>query len=80
MLITMKRTDGKTFYLRDGIWTETGLESLNPDVEIEFLSSQYFQFLKNHTDLNKILAVGEMVKFRWDGKVYLITDSENERN
>ena len=78
MLITMRRLKNKTFYLRNGIWTEVGLDSIEPEVKIDFLSSEYFNLLNENSQLNEILAIGENLKFRWNGKIYLVTNKKSE--
>ena len=72
MILTIKRVLDRTFQLKNGVWIENGLEDQEPDRIIEFLSDDYFEFSKSGEILNRILALGEEVMFRWNGKVYQI--------
>ncbi|HGY55636.1 MAG TPA: VWA domain-containing protein [Caldithrix abyssi] len=76
MLITMRRINGKTFYLKNGVWTEQGLpQPQRIDKKLTFLSDAYFAFLAQNPQAGKILALGEKVIFNWKGKVYEIAAS-----
>ncbi|HES59470.1 MAG TPA: hypothetical protein ENO18_03475, partial [Caldithrix sp.] len=72
MLITMKRVINKTFYLKNGIWTEQGINTAKSATEIKFLSSEYFDLLQKDNKLKDILAIGEKIIFRWNNKIYKI--------
>ena len=76
MLITMKRIINKTFYLKDGIWTEQGIDNQKSAIEIKFLSDEYFNLLQKNDQIKNILAVGEKIVFKWEGKIYKIVDEQ----
>ena len=73
MILTIKRIGDRTFNLRNGVWVENGIEEdVEPDKRISFLSPKYFSLSKSDSELRRILALGEQVMFRWDGKIYEI--------
>jgi hypothetical protein len=76
MLVTMQRVANRAFYLKNGIWTEKGIDNQKADVEIEFLSNAYFDLLQKDKQIKDILAVGEKIIFQWEGKVYKIADTK----
>ena len=71
--MNVKKVGTKTFNLKNGEWIEKGLDSKDkPDEKIVFLSSEYFELIKQYPELNKILSLGEEVLFSWSGKTYRI--------
>ncbi len=74
MLITMKRVANKTFYLKNGIWTEHGIEDKKDAIEIKFLSSEYFELVQQNNQIKDILSIGEKIIFKWDNKLYKIIE------
>jgi Ca-activated chloride channel family protein len=74
MLITMKRVANKTFYLKDGIWTEHGIDNIKSAIEIKFLSDDYFQLMQKDNQIKDILAIGEKLLFKWNNKIYKIIE------
>ncbi|MEJ2543786.1 MAG: VIT domain-containing protein [Calditrichaceae bacterium] len=74
MLITMKRVANKTFYLKNGIWTENGIDDYKNSIKIDFLSNEYFDLLQKDDQLKDILAIGERIIFKWDNKIYEISN------
>ena len=72
MLLTVRRINDKTFYLKNGIWTEKGLDTQVVDRSLPFLSDAYFAFLAQNPEAGKLLALGEKVIFGWKGKIYSI--------
>lgn len=74
MLITMKRIAGRTFYFRDGVWIEHGLKKDKPDIEMQYLSPEYFDWISKNPQLTEILAIGENILFQWNEKIYRIID------
>jgi Ca-activated chloride channel family protein len=78
MLLTIQYVMGKTFYLRNGIWVEEGIEAQKtPDKKIKFLSDNYFKLLKLNSDIQKILAIGERLLFSWKGSIYQVEKDMN---
>jgi Ca-activated chloride channel family protein len=73
MILTVTRVGGYTFNLKNGIWIEQGVSYQElPDRKIEFLSDEYFELLSSDPLLQKILSVGERIKFKWNGSVIQI--------
>ncbi len=66
----MKWIEGKTFYLRDGFWTDSALlegSHLQPEV-IQFGSTKYFELVKKHPGITKFLGAGPKVMVLFEGK------------
>jgi hypothetical protein len=73
MLLTIKRVINRTFMLRDGVWIEQGLSAdTKADKTISYLSDAYFEFLRDNSGSGRILALGEALLFRWEGKTIKI--------
>jgi Ca-activated chloride channel family protein len=71
----MKVVDDKTFYLRDGFWSESTLTaSINPEV-ITFGSKQYFDLMQAKPGISKYLSIGRQVVFSFKGHWYKIVYS-----
>jgi len=64
----------RTFFLRDGVWTDT---AYNPDAGepavVPFASDAYFELLSARPELGEALALGEEVLIVVDGAAYRIT-------
>jgi len=73
----VRRVGGKTFYLIDGVWTdsefkaETGL----PETALTFGSDEYFALLKQHPKLASFFSLGERVVVVFEGRVYRVSGS-----
>ena len=71
----VKRVAGKTFYLIEGVWTdsefkaETGL----PETVLVFGSEEYFALLNKNSKLGSYFSLGERVVVVLDGRVYRVT-------
>ena len=73
MLMTVKKIGTKTYNLKNGVWTERGIDvNRKPDAEIVFLSDEYFALIERYLELNRILSLGEEILFSWSGKIYRI--------
>ena len=70
----MKTIGGKTFYLRDNIWTDSEYkaDSKLPETKVVFGSSEYFELLKRKTQLGSYFSLGEAVIVVLDGHVYRV--------
>jgi len=68
--LSMKRIGGRTFYLLEGRWVESGFDEKAAVHKIELFSKAYFDLLAKHPKLAKVLALGQRVVFRLDGKWY----------
>ncbi len=73
MLITHKNIAGKSFSLKNGLWTENGLKENSKNVKIiKFMEKEYLELSKQNKDLKKILALGNTILFEWQGQIYKI--------
>jgi len=70
----VKRVAGKTFYLIDGVWTDSEFkaESKLPETVLVFGSDEYFALLKQNTKLGSYFSLGERVVVVLDGRVYRV--------
>ncbi|HEY6188873.1 MAG TPA: VIT and VWA domain-containing protein [Pyrinomonadaceae bacterium] len=70
----MRTVGGKTFYLRDGVWTDAEFkaESRLPETALSFGSDEYFALLKREPRLADYFALGERVLVVYQGRVYRV--------
>lgn len=70
----VKRVYGKTFYLIDGIWTDSEFktEAKLPETVLTFGSDDYFAVLKQHPKLASYFALAERVVVVFEGRVYRV--------
>lgn len=66
----VKWIEGKTFYLKDGFWTDSAmLEGTRPKEEvIEFGSAKYFELVRKHPGITKFLGAGPKVIVLFEGR------------
>ena len=66
---------GKTFYLRDKIWTDAEFkpEARLPETVLKFGSDEYFALLKSKPAIAQFFALGEQVIVVLDGRIYRVT-------
>jgi len=71
----VKRAAGKTFYLIEGVWTDSEFkaESGLPETVLVFGSDEYFALLNQNPKLGSYFALGERVVVVLDGRVYKVT-------
>lgn len=71
----VQTTGGKTFYLRDDVWTdaEFKLDARLPVSDVKFGSESYFALLKQKPRLAAFFALGEKVVVVFEGHVYRVT-------
>jgi Ca-activated chloride channel family protein len=71
----VKRAEGKTFYLIEGVWTDSEFkaESGLPETVVVFGSDEYFALLKQNPKLGSYFALGERVVVVLEGRVYKVT-------
>ena len=71
----VRTVGGKTFYLREGVWTDAEFkpEARLPETTMKFGSDEYFALLKQKPRLAEFFALGERVVVVFEGKVYRIT-------
>ncbi|MFH0910401.1 MAG: trypsin, partial [Planctomycetota bacterium] len=74
----IKRLEGKTFFLKDGVWTDSEYDEAAPQKarEIRFLSDEYFALLKAEPEIAKFLSLGEKIIVTWKGTVYKIVQED----
>jgi Ca-activated chloride channel family protein len=70
----VKRVAGKTFYLIDGVWTDSEFKAESKLLEtvLVFGSDEYFALLKQNTKLGNYFSLGERVVVVLDGRVYRV--------
>jgi len=73
---TVKTVGGKTFYLRDGVWTDADFKAAAklPETVVKFASDDYYALLKQKSQLGSFFALGEQVVVVLDGRVYRVTN------
>jgi Ca-activated chloride channel family protein len=70
----IKNAGGKTFYLRDGVWTDSEFKPGTKAAEtvVKFGSDEYFALLKQKPQLATFFSLGEQVIVILDGRVYRV--------
>ena len=70
----IQRIGGKTFYLQNGVWTDSEFKSDSklPEIKLAFGSDAYFELLKQKSKLAEYFALGEQVVVVFEGKVYRV--------
>jgi hypothetical protein len=70
----VRRVEGKTFYLINGVWTDSEFkaESRLPETTLTFGSDEYFNLLKQNPKLGSFFSLGERVVFVFEGRVYRV--------
>ncbi len=64
--------DDKTFYLKDGVWTDSAYEDGAPVREIEFISEEFYKLLSEKPGLAKYLSVARDLVVVFEGTAYRI--------
>jgi Ca-activated chloride channel family protein len=72
----IRQVAGKTFYLRDGVWTdgEFKAEDKLPVVKLKFASDEYFDLIGKEPKLAECFALGQRVVVVWKGKIYQVEE------
>jgi Ca-activated chloride channel homolog len=70
----VRRAGGKTFYLRNDVWTDAEFktDSRLPETSLTFGSEEYFALLKQKPGLGVYFSLGERVIVVFEGRVYKI--------
>jgi hypothetical protein len=70
----VKRVEGKTFYLIEGVWTDSEFkaETKLPETVLVFGNDEYFELLKQNPKLGSYFSLGERVIVVLDGRVYKV--------
>lgn len=71
----VKNFGGKTFYLVEGVWTDSEFKTgaKLPETTIKFGSDEYFALLKQKPKLAAFFSLGERVVVVFEGKVYRVS-------
>ena len=69
----VRRVDGKTFYLRDEVWTDSEFkpDSHLPEIILSFGSDDYFALLKQKPRLANFFALGRVLVV-FEGRIYKV--------
>jgi Ca-activated chloride channel family protein len=72
---TIRNVGGKTFYLRDNVWTDSEfkVDARLPEKVVKFGSDDYFNLLKQEPRLGEFFSLGERVVVVFAGRVYRVT-------
>jgi Ca-activated chloride channel family protein len=75
----MRKVVDKTFYLREGVWTDADFkpEAKLPETALVFGSDAYFDLLKRERKLADFFALGERVVVVYKGRVYRVNAATN---
>jgi hypothetical protein len=70
----VRRVEGKTFYLINGVWTDSEFkaDSRLPETTLTFGSDEYFALLKQNPKLGSYFSLGERVVVVFEGRVYKV--------
>ena len=70
----IKNAGGKTFYLRDGVWTDSEFKTgaTMPETVVKFGSDEYFALLKQKPKLAEFFSLGERVVVILGGRIYRV--------
>jgi Ca-activated chloride channel homolog len=73
--VNVRRVEGKTFYLTDGVWTDSEFkaEAQLPETVLEFGSDEYFALLKQNPKLGPFFSLATRVVVVLNGRVYRVT-------
>ncbi|HKB64437.1 MAG TPA: VIT and VWA domain-containing protein [Pyrinomonadaceae bacterium] len=74
----IKTAGGKTFYLREGVWTDADFKAGAglPETVVKFGSDEYFALLKQKPQLATFFALGERVTVILGGRVYRVNAAD----
>jgi Ca-activated chloride channel family protein len=70
----IKTAGGKTFYLREGVWTDSEFKAgaTLPETSVKFGSDAYFALLKQKPRLAEYFSLGERVVVVFEGRIYRV--------
>ncbi|HEY0544140.1 MAG TPA: VIT and VWA domain-containing protein [Pyrinomonadaceae bacterium] len=74
----VRKVGGKTFYLREGVWTDAEFkaDARMTETALTFGSDEYFALLKREPRLSQYFALGERVVVVLDGRVYRVSATQ----
>jgi Ca-activated chloride channel family protein len=70
----VKYVGNKTFFLRDGVWTDSQYTQDEPTLDYEYGSEKYFSLLIGKPELGRYLAIGKNVLLCFDSQNYRILE------
>jgi Ca-activated chloride channel family protein len=72
----IRQVGGKTFYLKDSVWTDSEYkaDSKLSEVRLKFAGDEYFDLAGKDPKLAEFFALGERVIVVWKNKVYLVVE------
>lgn len=75
----VRRIGSKTFYLREGVWTDAEFraDARLPETVLTFGSDEYFALLRRERRLAEFFALGERVIVVFNGRVYRTNAASN---
>ncbi len=68
----VKHLEDKTFYMRDGCWWDSTVDTEAKRISIKYLSKEYFALSRKSPEAGKYLALGKRAVFVHDCKTYEI--------
>jgi hypothetical protein len=70
----IRNAGGKTFYLREGVWTDSEFKAgaKLPETVVKFGTDDYFALLKQEPRLAQFFSLGDRVVVVFEGKVYRV--------
>ncbi|MCX7804113.1 MAG: VWA domain-containing protein [Planctomycetota bacterium] len=71
---TVRHVGKRTFYLKGGIWCDSGIKAGMQPKTVKNFSDEYFEILKKHSDLGAVLALGGKIIVVIDGVAYQFED------
>jgi len=71
-LMSIKQVGDRTFFFRDDVWIDSRYDEGVSLTDLKFDSDKYWDFLSDHPDSGKYLAMGERVIFEYDGVWYQV--------
>jgi Ca-activated chloride channel family protein len=74
----VQSASSRTFFLRGGVWVDSGYDGTAEPRMLPFASDAYFDLLSTHPELGEALALGEEVLLIVEGDAYRITAQGEE--
>jgi Ca-activated chloride channel family protein len=68
----VKYVDNKTFFYKNGFWTDSEYEPEMKTIQISYGSEEYFSLLTQKAGIGKYLALGKKVILCYEGKCYKV--------
>jgi hypothetical protein len=75
----VKRIIDKTFYLKQGVWTDNDYQTEQPIIKVKRYSDAYFELVHSLSAMAKYLSLGDQVLVSLPGGAVQIGDEGLER-